>query len=420
MARSALVLGGGMVGVSTAWHLQQRGYDVVLVERGEPGRETSYGNAGLIQREAVEPYAFPHDFQKLVQVALRQGNDVNYRLSDLAAIAPRLVEYWWNSGPKRYDTITRGFEALIRHCLTEHDCMIDAAGAGDLVRHGGWTQIFRTEKGFADGAARARHLAREFGVEGRILDSATLSRAEPALHRKMTGGVYWPSPYSVKDPGALVQRYADLFVSGGGKIVHGDARTLAHLASGWTVRTADGPVSAEQAVIALGPWSSDLTRSMGYKFPLFVKRGYHRHFRWDGHLNAPMIDTDAGVALLPMAQGLRVTTGAEFALRDVPPSWKQILKSEKLAREMLDIGEAVETTPWIGSRPCVADMLPIIGEAPAHTGLWFHFGHAHQGFTLGPATGRLCAEMMKGETPYIDPLPYRPTRFRFGRRAFPV
>ncbi|MFT8718332.1 NAD(P)/FAD-dependent oxidoreductase [Acetobacter sp.] len=420
MARSALVLGGGMVGVSTAWHLQQRGFDVVLVERREPGRETSYGNAGLIQREAVEPYAFPHDLQKLMQVALRQGNDVTYRLADLLALAPRLAEYWWNSSPRRYARISRGFEALIRYSLSEHDRMIDASGAGDLVRHGGWTQIFRTEKGFADGAAKARHFAREFGVESRILDSATLARSEPALRRAMTGGVYWPTPYSVTDPGALVQRYADLFTSGGGRIVHGDARTLSNLTGGWTVQTKDGPVSAERAVVALGPWSSDITQSLGYRFPLFVKRGYHRHFKWDGKLNTPMIDTDAGVALLPMARGLRVTTGAEFALRDAPPSWKQILGSERLAREMLDIGEAVEATPWMGSRPCVADMLPIIGEAPAHTGLWFHFGHAHQGFTLGPATARLCAEMMAGETPYIDPLPYRPTRFRYGRRAFPV
>lgn len=419
MARSALVLGGGMVGVSTAWHLRQRGWDVVLIDRGQPGRETSYGNAGLIQREAVEPYAFPHDLLKLAQVALRRGNDVSYHPADLLTLAPRLAEYWWNSGSRRYGSIGHGFEALIRHCLAEHDHMIAASGAVDLVSRDGWTQIFRTEKGFDEGAARARHFAREFGVESRILDSAGLARAEPALRRPMTGGVYWPSPYSVKDPGALVRRYADMFVADGGRLLHGDARTLAHRAQGWTVQTQDGPMSAEKAVIALGPWASDLTRALGYRFPLFVKRGYHRHFGWSGKINTPMIDTDAGVALLPMEAGLRVTTGAEFARRDAPPSWKQILASERLAREMLDIGEAVEATPWMGNRPCVADMLPIIGEASAHTDLWFHFGHAHQGFTLGPVTGRLCAELMSGETPFIDPLPYRPTRFRAGRRAFP-
>ncbi|NHN85115.1 FAD-dependent oxidoreductase [Acetobacter musti] len=415
MAQSALVLGGGMVGVCTAWHLRERGYDVTLVERGVPGRETSYGNAGLIQREAVEPYPFPHDVLKLAQVALQRGNDVSYRLRDVLAVSPRLAQYWWNSFPSRYQISVAGYEALIRHCLIEHDRMILASGAGNLVARHGWKQIFRTVKGFDEGTAKALALTRRFGVESRILDSMELAREEPALKRTMTGAIYWESPYSVSDPGGLVGRYAASFTAGGGRILKGDARSLRTDGAGWCVDTVDGTVSGEQAVIALGPWSEVVTRMLGYRLPLFVKRGYHRHFGWKGTLNTPMIDAEAGVAMLPMALGLRVTTGAEFALRDAPLSTKQMDGSECLAREMLNLGDPVEATPWLGSRPCTVDMLPLIGQAPSHRGLWFHFGHAHQGFTLGPTTGRLCAELMNGEAPYIDPSPYRPSRF--GRAA---
>lgn len=404
-----------MVGVSTAWHLTRRGYDVTLVERGTPGRETSYGNAGLIQREAVEPYAFPHDILKIAQVAFRRGNDASYRLADLAAIAPSLARYWWNSFPSRYRVISAGYEAMIRHCLSEHDQMITASGADNLVARQGWKQIFRTQKGFDHGAERARHFTRAFGVESRILDSATLAREEPALKRQMAGAIHWSTPYSVSDPGGLVDRYAALFVADGGRIVRGDALSLQRTATGWDVQTEEGTVSGEQAVVTLGPWSDVLTRQLGYRLPLFVKRGYHRHFKWNGGLNNPMIETESGVAMLPMAQGLRVATGAEFARRDAPHSFGQIEESERLAREMLELGDAVEATPWMGSRPCTVDMLPVIGAAPSHPGLWFHFGHAHQGFTLGPATGRLCAELMNGERPYMDPTPYSPTRF--GRAA---
>ncbi|GEN64946.1 NAD(P)/FAD-dependent oxidoreductase [Acetobacter oeni] len=415
MAQSALVLGGGMVGVCTAWHLRERGYDVTLVERGTPGRETSYGNAGLIQREAVEPYAFPHDVLKLAQVALQRGNDVSYRLRDLLTVAPKLAQYWWNSFPSRYQGVVTGYEALIRHCLSEHDRMISASGADNLISRQGWKQIFRTQKGFDAGAARSRLLTREFGIESRILDPAGLAREEPALKRTMAGAVHWTSPYSVSDPGGLVDRYAALLTASGGRILKGDARSLRPDGAGWCVDTREGTISAEQAVITLGPWSDVVTRMLGYRLPLFVKRGYHRHFGWQGTLNTPMIDTEAGVAMLPMALGLRVTTGAEFALRDAPLSMRQIDGSERLAREMLDLGAPVEARPWLGSRPCTVDMLPLVGQAPSHRGLWFHFGHAHQGFTLGPATARLCAGMMNGEAPYIDPSPYRPSRF--GRAA---
>ena len=75
------------------------------------------------------------------------------------------------------------------------------------------------------------------------------------------------------------------------------------------------------------------------------------------------------------------------------------------------LGEAVDAKPWMGARPCLPDMLPVIGKAPRHPGLWFDFGHQHHGLTLGPATGRLLAEMMTGEEPFADPKPFAAERF---------
>ena len=85
--------------------------------------------------------------------------------------------------------------------------------------------------------------------------------------------------------------------------------------------------------------------------------------------------------------------------------------AEASARELLDMGEAVEAEPWMGARPCTADMKPVIGAAPRHRGLWFNFGHAHQGFTLGPVSGRLLAELLSAEQTVLDPKPYSAARF---------
>ncbi|MGE4337079.1 MAG: NAD(P)/FAD-dependent oxidoreductase, partial [Pigmentiphaga sp.] len=94
-----------------------------------------------------------------------------------------------------------------------------------------------------------------------------------------------------------------------------------------------------------------------------------------------------------------------------PPTPVQSEHSRQLASELVNLGDPVEPRPWLGARPCTADMLPVMGRAPRHKGLWFNFGHAHQGFTLGPACGRLLADMIEGNTPYLDPGPYLPTRF---------
>jgi D-amino-acid dehydrogenase len=113
----------------------------------------------------------------------------------------------------------------------------------------------------------------------------------------------------------------------------------------------------------------------------------------------------------PMARGLRLTTGVEFARADAPPNPRQLEDAEAAAALLLPLGEPVEETPWLGVRPCPPDMRPIIGPAPGTEGLWFNFGHAHHGLTIGPATGRLLAEMLTGQEPFADPMPYRPGRF---------
>jgi len=108
---------------------------------------------------------------------------------------------------------------------------------------------------------------------------------------------------------------------------------------------------------------------------------------------------------------ISVTTGAEFADRDDPPSSAHFDRTLPRAQELFPLAERLDTEPWMGARPCTPDMMPIIGPAPRHAGLWFAFGHAHHGLTLGPVTGRLIGEMMTGETPFADPAPYRADRF---------
>lgn len=145
--------------------------------------------------------------------------------------------------------------------------------------------------------------------------------------------------------------------------------------------------------------------------PLFIKRGYHRHYAAPRMPTRPMLVAERGFVLAPMQRGLRVTTGAEFARHEARPTPRQLEIAAHDARALLDLGAPVEPQPWMGARPCVADMRPVVGRAPRHRGLWFHFGHGHQGFTLGPVTARLLADLIDGTTPYLDPAPYDPARF---------
>lgn len=409
--RSAIVLGAGMAGVATALHLQRRGWSVALVDRDAPGRATSYGNAGIIQSEAVEPYPMPRDLSALLAIASGRTNDVHYRVAALRHHLVPLLRYWWHSAPSRHGPIAESYATVIAQATAEHGPLIEAAGAQKLVRRDGYRALFRSERALdremaAAEAARARH-----GVPFRALSPAELLAAEPSLKQAGAGALHWTSPWTVNDPGGLVAAYAELFRQEGGTISRGDATSLRADASGWTVRTADGPVDAEAAVMALGPWSPDALRPLGYRFPMVRKRGYHRHYRAPRSLDLPLRDAANGYVLVPMAAGTRITTGAELTGPDAPATPVQLGRAEAAAHDLVELGSPVESEPWMGTRPCMPDMLPVIGEAPRHPGLWLNFGHGHQGFTLGPATGRMLAELMSGEAPGVSAAPFSPARY---------
>lgn len=411
MAKDILVLGAGMVGVCTALALRQRGHAVVLVDRQTPGRETSYGNAGIIQREAVQPYAFPLEWQAIARVATGRGNDVHYHAAAMPGLLPHLLRYRRESAPDRYGPTVEAYSALIRHSISEHAQLMAQVPADDLVRRDGWLQAYRSGTALEPAARMAETVAQAHGLQAQVLDGAALAALEPALQGRLAGAIHWQDPWTVRNPGELVQRYLRLFEALGGTVRRGDARSLRAEGAGWAVDTKDGPLQAAEAVLALGPWAPAVTQPLGYRFPLFVKRGYHRHYAGAPMPQRPLLDAEHGVMLAPMEQGLRITTGAEFARHDAPATPVQLQRAEALARELLPLGTPVEEQPWLGARPCVADMRPLVGRAPRHPGLWFHFGHGHQGFTLGPATARLLAELLDGDTPYVDPAPYSPARF---------
>ena len=414
MARyDIVVLGAGIVGICVALHLQKRGRAVALVDRRGAAEETSFGNAGLIQREGVYPYGFPHDFGALLRYGFNRTIDAHYHPSALPKLAPFLWQYWRHSRPARHAEVARRYAKLIEHCVSEHEALVAEAGAQDLIERGGWMKIFRTERERDLRFAEAERWRRDFGVEHRQLDARMLQEAEPYLAPVLAGALHWTQPIRTLDPQGLGQAYVRRFEQLGGTFLQGNAATLEENGTGWRMRSAQGPLEAGAAVVALGPWADVLTRALGYELPLAVKRGYHMHYRAAGEakLNHPVLDVERGYFMGPVRRGIRLTTGAEFALRDAIRTPVQLGRAEPIARDLFPLAERLDNEPWMGARPCTPDMLPVIGPGPLHRNLWFAFGHAHHGLTLGPVTGRMVAEMVCGEKPFVDPSAYRADRF---------
>jgi D-amino-acid dehydrogenase len=409
-----VVLGGGMVGVATANAAQQRGFKVVLVDRREPGSETSYGNAGILSSGSIFPLNMPSLWRKLPGYLANRDPALRWNPAWALRNARWVAGFLANASSTQSRPRATALRGLIAASLALHRDWIVKAGAPQRIRETGWLKAWRSD---AVAAAKADQAAlADYGIKSELLDRQAISALEPGILPVYRVGLLHTETASVDSPGAVVKAYAQMFAGQGGEIRRADIKAIVPEGQGggqgWRVVLSDGELRARHVVVALGPWSKEFLQPLGYSVPLGFERGYHRHFRPNPArpLTRPIHDCDAGFLVTPMEQGLRVTTGVELTDRDAPSSFAQLDAVVPLARGVIEFGEAVGE-PWRGSRPTLPDSLPMIGPAPRHAGLWLAFGHQHIGFTTGAGTGLAIAAMISGAAPPFDVAPFSPSRY---------
>lgn len=409
-----IVFGGGIVGVSIAVHLLLRGISVVLVDRDVPGMGASFGNAGLIQTEAVLPKKFPQHVTEILKYAANASNESYYKIKTLPSLAVPFAKFWYHSHVKRYQVISEHYAALIERSAPEHLFLAELTGAQHYFASNGWLQLHDSEAELFKALNDAAHRASRFGVTYEALSAAETMAMEPALQQRSGGAIHWIQPYAVSNPFGVLTQYFKYFREAGGAHARGNLSGLKKSSRAWVYSHETGVISSDKIVFALGGGSAEALRIMGKRLPFFVKRGYHMHFSpaRPPLIHHAMLNSEGGFVLAPMENGIRLTTGAEFCRLGDETSSIQLRRSVEMARKMLPgLGESLDTTPWHGYRPCIADMLPVIGSDTDDESVYYAFGHCHQGFTMGPLTGRLLADLITRRVSSFDLTPYSISRF---------
>lgn len=408
-----VVVGGGMVGLSSAIALKDRGLDVVLCDPGEARARTSYGNAGVVSRGSILPMAGPALWGKLPAYLRNADPGLRLRHGHLLRVLPWVAHFLASARASAWRRAADALAPLTDAAYPEHRRLADRAGVPHLLRECGWVKLYRTEAAFA-GAALEREILTRHGVPFEIVEGPAIQALEPALVRPFARAMLLPQTGAVGDPGGLVEAAERLFSGLGGRTLRTTVIRLEPHGDGWHVVHPGGTMRARQVVLATGAAAHELARPLGYRFAFAAERGYHRHYALHPDspaLTRPIYDTGAASILSPMGEGrVRVLSGVEVADRHAEPDYCQIEAAAREAAGTVRLGQPLDNRPWLGSRPSTPDGLPVIGPAPRHTGLIFAFGHGHIGLSTGPITGRLVADIATGRTPAVPVAPFAPER----------
>ena len=414
--RGVVVCGAGVIGLSCAYYLLERGHAVTVLERGGPDRDCcSLGNAGYISPSHIVPLAAPG----IVGKAIRwMGNPespfyVHPRLDP--AFLSWGLEFWRAANPER----ARAAEPLLLDLNLQSRALYEemAQRTGnefELAREGLLT-LFQTQQAL-DHEARVAARARDLGMAAQVLDAKQVRALEPGLTLDTIGGVFFPLDAHLT-PERFIATLTRLVEERGGTIAW-NAELRGWRSDGRSVRaavTSQGDVGADEFVIAAGSWSPLLTRTLGLRLPLQPGKGYSLT------LNAPrelprrsILLQEARVAITPMGGALRVGGTMElggYGMGINPPRIRGILRS--LTRYLTAFRpEDFDSVPrWCGLRPCTPDGLPYVGRTARFDNLSMATGHAMMGLSMAPITGKLVAQSLSGEKPSIDLAALSPDRY---------
>ena len=404
-----LVLGGGVIGVSSAWYLAQAGHEVVVVDR-QPvvARETSFANAGQVSPGYASPWAAPKVPLKAVKWLLSRHAPL--------AIKPTLDphQYLWLAQMLRNCTSARysvNKARMVRLAEYSRDCMIElraTTGIGYEERQLGTLQLFRTQAQLED-AAKDIAVLREYGVPYELLDRAGTIAVEPGLAHAgvpITGGLRLPHD-ETGDCEIFTRKLADMARAAGVEFrMCAQVEAIEHQGGRVTGVRIDGAVeTADRYVVALGSYSAPIVRPLGLDLPVYPLKGYSLTVPIIDQARAPVstvLDETYKIAVTRFDDRIRVGGMAEVSGFDLSLSPRRRATLEKVINELYPgAGDVPAAELWTGLRPATPDSTPVVGATP-YRNLYLNTGHGTLGWTMAAGSGRYLADLMSSRQPQIS------------------
>ena len=406
-----IVIGAGIVGVSTAIWLQRAGKKVVLLDKGAAGMGASYGNAGLLAGWGIAPITSPGLWRDIPKYMTHRDSPVFLKWAQLPSMLPFLAKFLSNATDRKTRRIVSVLDGLIGDTVDQHKSLTRGTPVESWVHDSKIVFAYNAKSGF-DGDAYSWGLKAAAGLVPTVLTGRDVQEAEPMLGNA-TGCLAILEGFGhVTDPGGYVAALAAHFVAMGGQFVQAEVQDFTKQNGRIVqVETSEGPFECEAAVVTSGIWSKDLMVKLGLRVPMVAERGYHVVFQTPSQTpKHPMLMMDAKFGVNAMDMGLRCAGVSELGDHHAGASAAPIKLLRRMAAKVFPDLTYTGTDEWMGFRPSTPDSLPLVGDV-GDSGVFVGFGHQHLGLTAGPKTGRMLSQIITGQRPNADIAPFYPLRF---------
>ena len=404
------VIGAGIQGVCIALFLQKKGFKVTLFDRDEPGNSASYGNAGHFSPYSSVPLNRPDVITDVPAMLLSSRGPLALKWNYVYKMIPWFLRFLLNCSERKMMHTAKNMHQILDLSLSAFDELFEAIDLNGLVENKGVLYVWN------DKNLKSRELEikirEELGVKQQILTPKDIHDLEPNIKPFYHGGVYYDYARHTRNPKKILLKLFDNFLKKDGKFLKLNVQDLNFDDDKPVIRSDVQRFVFDKLVIACGAFSKRLTDKLHENIPLDTERGYHVHFKDCDHLiSRPVVYLNRGFGMTPMEQGLRVVGTVEFGGLDNPLSKSRIKNLIINAKDMLD-GLPEHEDEWLGFRPSLPDLLPVLGPSKNYKNVFYSFGHNHLGWTLGAISGKIISKMIANESTNLNLSAYSSSRFR--------
>ena len=408
--RKIIIIGAGIMGISSALNLIRRGCDVTIIEKEIDGQPASFGNASWLSAPSITPVLTPGAIYKIPKMLFSKNGPLFLKFPGTLKIIPWLLKYLTYSTFEKVNYISEHLAPLLANSVTEHKNLAEGTEARKWIEDSPFLFIYKNKSDFISDSF-TWNIRKKHGYKLIEVDENELQELVPGLSNEYSFAIKIENQGYISNSKKYLSDLIEGFKNLGGTIIEEEVKDILSYENKIKIETKENNFICDDVVITAGVFSEKLSKKYGANVPMQSERGYHLELSGTNiKLKYPLMNGYLKLAITPRPSGIRFAGLVEFGSIDSNPNTKAYDLLIRNAKSMFPKITFKEKQEWSGHRPATVDSLPLIGPSQINEKVFFAYGHHHIGLTAGPKTGELISKSILRDNDQIDLTPYKPNR----------